>query len=79
MMQGFLGPDLYLVIGVILLGLSVPALFSAMSDNAPPRGALFMLVVAGICFVAALKMNPGGYALEDVPMAFTRVFGKFLH
>ncbi|MHC0054179.1 hypothetical protein [Actibacterium sp. D379-3] len=72
-------PDLFLVIGVILGGLALPALLSAYSEGSPPRAASVMIIAALILIVLAVTNNPGGYSFQDVPDVFTRVIGGWLH
>lgn len=70
--------DLALVVGMIVGILTVPAIFSAMIDGAPPRVAAFAAVVAGGLIVYAVYNKPGGYAIADVPEVFTRVVAQFI-
>jgi hypothetical protein len=65
--------DLALVIGLVVLLLSAPAIISAISDGRAPRTAMVALVVGGGLVVFALSQKPGGYRIEDVPRAFIRV------
>jgi len=66
-------PDLFLVIGIVLAALSVPAMLSAYSDGRPPRVATFSAVVAGCLIVWAVQSRPEGYTWDQVPRAFVRV------
>ena len=65
--------DLALVIGLVVLLLSAPAIISAISDGRAPRTAMVALVVGGGLVVFALSQKPGGYRIEDIPRAFIRV------
>ncbi len=68
--------DLALVIGLIILVLSAPAIISAISDGRAPRTAAFALVIGGGLVVYALTQKPGGYALNEVPQAFIKVIAR---
>ena len=72
-------PDILLVLGVIFGGLSIPSLVSAYSEGHPPRASLLMILLAAALLLAAIKTQPGGYTLDDVPQAFVRVFGQLLN
>jgi len=62
-----LDPDLFLVIGLAVGLLAVPALISAFSESRAPRAAAIMLMIAaGLVSVAVLE-KPGGYEVGDLP------------
>ncbi len=71
-------PDLILVIGIVLVVFSVPAIVSAISDRRPPRVAALVLIAGGCLAVWAIQQRPGGYSLNDVPRAFVRVVGQVI-
>lgn len=71
--------DLYLVVGIVLGVLAVPAMVSAFSEGRAPRIAAIMVLISGTLIVLALSQRPGGYALADIPNAFYRVIGQFLN
>ncbi|MEO0937716.1 MAG: hypothetical protein AAFY38_06140 [Pseudomonadota bacterium] len=65
--------DIALVLGIIIGGLSVPSILSALSDSRAPRAsALTILIAAGLVYYA-FTTHPGGYTLQDIPDAFVRV------
>lgn len=70
--------DLLLVIGVVLGVFSIPSIMSAISEGRAPRVAAVTLIVSGALIVYAVRKNPGGYGLQDVPGAFVRVVASFL-
>lgn len=70
--------DLMLVIGLIILGFTIPSIVSAFSENRAPRVAALMLLIGGGLVVIALVQKPGGYTLNDIPHAFTRVVAHYL-
>ena len=70
--------DTYLVIGLIILGFSIPSIVSAYSEGRAPRIAAIMLLIGGGLVAYAVTQNPIGYTLEDIPQAFVRVIGQFV-
>ena len=68
-----MGPDLFLVLGVVAIALSFFALVSAFSASRPPRAAAVLVVTGGALVVWAIHDRPGGYEFGDVPGAFVRV------
>jgi len=70
--------DLFLVIGVITLVLAAPALVSAFSESRTPRAAAILIMIGGGLIITAVTQQPGGYAIEDLPDVFTRVFAHYL-
>ncbi|SMX45299.1 hypothetical protein [Actibacterium lipolyticum] len=71
--------DLFLVIGVVLGVLAIPSLLGAYSEGRPPRAASIMVLIAGTLILLAVTNHPSGYAINDVPEAFVRVFGRYVN
>lgn len=71
--------DLFMVIGVIIIGFSIPSIVSAFAEGRPPRVAAIMLLIGGGLAAIAMTQKPGGYAIADIPGAFVRVVGYFLN
>lgn len=69
--------DLFLVLGIVITVLAVPALVSAFSESRPPRAAAIMVMIGGGLLVFAVTQHPGGYAVEDVPEALIRVVARY--
>ena len=74
-----MGPDVFLVAGVIIGALAIPSILNAYSEGRSPRTAALMILVSGCCIVFAVSSSPVGYTMQDVPNAFVRVFSRFLH
>ena len=74
-----MNPDLFLVVGIVLAVLAVPAVISALSDGRAPRAASIIVLIAGVLIVFAFTKKPGGYEVRDIPNAFYRVIGQFRH
>jgi hypothetical protein len=71
-------PDFALVIGIVLAGLSLVGIMSALSDRRAPRASAITVLIAGGLILYALQTQPGGYTLEDVPNAFVRVISQLI-
>lgn len=70
--------DLFLVIGIVILGLTIPPILGALFDGRPPRTPAILVLIAGGMITFAIIQHPGGYSFQDVPDAFVRVIGKYL-
>ena len=71
-------PDLYLVLGIIIAGFSIPSVLSAISDRRAPRASAITILIAGGLILLAVQTQPGGYRLEDIPEVFVRVIASFM-
>jgi hypothetical protein len=69
--------DLYLVIGVILLGLSIPSALGAWAERRSPRVAALVIVMGGGLVALAVSQTPGGYTLDGAANAFFRVIAHY--
>ena len=69
--------DLFLVIGSAVLVLALPALVGAFSEDRPPRAGAILVLIGGALVVLAVTQKTGGYGFDDVPLALTRVIGRF--
>lgn len=70
--------DLILVLGIVIGVLTVPAILSAVLDGGAPRVATVAAVVSGGMIIYALYYSPGGYAVADLPVVFSKVVASFL-
>lgn len=70
--------DLYLVIGIVLLGFSIPSVLGALADRRAPRVAAITVLVGGSLILLALSQKPGGYGLREIPEAFIRVVAHYI-
>lgn len=70
--------DLSLVIGVILAVLSIPSLLNAWTEDRAPRFGAIIGLTGVVLIGLAMARNPSGYALNDTPPAFGRVFRALL-
>ncbi len=66
-----------LVFGIVIAVLTIPSLVSALNDRRPPRTGIIMIIVAGSFLVAALSTRPGGYRIDQIPDAFSRVIARY--
>lgn len=71
--------DLFLVIGLIIAGLSVPSILGAFSSGRIPRAAAIMIMIgSGMIAIAAIN-KPSGYSFQDIPVAFSHVINRYLN
>ncbi len=71
-------PDLLLLAGMLCGALSLTALMAGFVEaRIAPRGVLLLVMAAGLVGAAQL-LEPGGYALADVPDAVIRVVGRLV-
>ena len=70
--------DLYLVVGILVVVLAIPAVFAAYSEGRVPRAASILVLIGGSLIVMALTKKPGGYEVQDIPNAFYRVIGQLM-
>lgn len=71
--------DLILILGLIVAGMSIPAIISAFSASRPPRAAAIAAVIGGAMVVTALSLHPGGYRMQDLPDVAVRVADRYLN
>ncbi len=69
-------PDLYLVVGILLVGFSIPSVLGALADRRSPWVAVIVILIGG--GLAAYALTRQSYTLEDVPEAFVRVVAYFI-
>lgn len=72
-------PDISLIAGVLLAIFTLPAMISAFSDGRAPRVAAIVMMAAGGLMVYALTNKPSGYTLQDIPLVFYEVLGKYVN
>lgn len=65
--------DLIMCLGVLAIFLAFPAAVGSFSRGAPPRAAIFSLVVGGCMIVYANSSRPGGYSVDEMPSLFVKV------
>lgn len=70
--------DSFLVIGIIVLCLAIPAAVSALREGRAPRVPAILIMIGGGLLVLAMMNRPGGYQVEDIMAAFRTVFGRLM-
>lgn len=70
--------DLMLVLGIVIVGFSIPSILGAFSDRRSPRTAAIAIMIGGGLILIAATQKPEGYSIEDVPAAFVRVVAYFI-
>ncbi|MGB7240974.1 MAG: hypothetical protein WBC93_02665 [Sulfitobacter sp.] len=68
--------DLAIILGLVLAGLSLPSILSAVSDRRAPRASAVTILIAGGLILYAMQSKPGGYGLTELPEVFFRVVGQ---
>ena len=71
--------DIALVAGLVLLVLSIPAVFSAFSEGRAPRVAAVVMIVGGSLLVWAYNEKPGGFTISEIPQAIVRVVAMVIN
>lgn len=71
-------PDLMLVIGIVVGAFSIPSIMGSVADGRVPRVAAIAIMIAGGLLVTAIRENPGGYTLEQIPDVFVSVVARFI-
>ncbi len=74
-----MNPDLFFVIGIILIAFTIPAVISAFSDGRAPRSAAILVMIGGALIVLAIYKKPDGYAIADIPDVFVRVVQRYIN
>ena len=70
--------DLALVIGVILVAFSIPAVVGAFSEGRAPRSAAILIMIGGGLIALAAYSTPDGYTVAGLPDVFVEVVGRYL-
>jgi uncharacterized membrane protein len=65
--------DLALVLGLVIVGFSIPAIVSAFSDSRTPRAAALMIMIGGGLTAWAVTGKPGGYTIDEIPGVFVNI------
>ena len=73
-----MGSDIALVVGLICVILSIPALISAFSSGQPLRRATVFVTLGGALIVYAVVSSPTGYRASDVPEVVLRVIAQLI-
>ena len=73
-----MNPDMFLVLGIVIAGFSIPSVLSAITDGRAPRASAVTILIAGGLVLIAMQTKQGGYALSDIPDAFVRVAAQLL-
>ena len=70
--------DLFLVMGIVLAGFSIPSILSAITDGRAPRASAITILIAGGLILIAFQTHPGGYSFDQIPDAFVRVAARYM-
>jgi len=70
--------DLALIIGIVIAGLSIPSILSALSDKRAPRASAITILIAGGLIFFAMQGKPGGYTLQEIPDVVVNVIARYM-
>ena len=70
--------DISLVVGLLFVILSIPALISAFSSGQPLRRATAFVTLGGALIVYAAVSSPVGYRASDIPEVVLRVIAQLI-
>lgn len=68
-----------LVVGLVVGVFSIPSIMGALADGRVPRAAAIAIMIAGGLIALAVRDNPGGYEIADIPNVFVSVVGRFMN
>ncbi|EPX79597.1 hypothetical protein [Salipiger mucosus] len=71
-------PDQFLVLGLCLAVIAVPAIISAWSDRRAPRVGSVVLLAGLALVLHAIVNKPGGYELAALPGVLFGVIGDLI-
>ena len=71
-------PDLALVLGLAVTILSIPAFLSAFADRRAPRAPIATILIGGALILYAVIVQPGDYALNQLPDVVVGVIARYL-
>lgn len=71
--------DVFLVVGIVLGVLAIPALLNAFTESRFPRLALSITALGAGLVALAISQKPSGYQLAEIPGVFVRVVSRVLN
>jgi hypothetical protein len=71
-------PDLMMVMGIVIGGFSIPSILGAVMGGRVPRAAAIAVMISGGLIVLAIRENPGGYTINDIPDVFVNVVARYI-
>ena len=69
--------DLYLVVGLFFIVMSLPSIVNAYSEKRPPLVGTIVLIIGGL--IVLLVFLQQSYTFNDMLLAITRVIGRFIY
>lgn len=67
------------VIGLVVGVFAIPSVMGALADGRVPRAASIAVMVGGGLIALAVRDNPGGYSIGDIPDIFVSVVGRYIN
>ena len=69
--------DVALVVGLVVLIFSFPAILGAIREERPPRVAAIAILIGGGLVLYAFHERSGSYTMDQLPGMFMRVVSRF--
>lgn len=71
--------DLFLVVGIVIIGFAIPSILGAFTEGRAPRTAAILVMIGGSLIALAVYQRPAAYSFQTIPDVFVRVVGQFLN
>lgn len=71
--------DLFFVVGIVIIGFSIPAILGAFTEGRAPRTAAILIMIGGSLIALAVYERPNTYSINAIPDSFVRVVGHYLN
>ena len=71
--------DLILVIGIVVMLFTIPAIISAFSEGQAPRSAAIMVMIGGGLVALAIYNSPTPYTIGGIPDVFVQVVARYIN
>jgi uncharacterized membrane protein len=71
--------DLFVVMGLIMALVAVPAIIGAKSEDRIPYISLAALIVGSALLGAGIVFSPNGYSLARLPHSFVEILARIVN
>ena len=69
--------DLLFILGLALMVLMIPAIFSALMDARAPRTPAFLAIIGGLMIGYAVLQKPNSYGFNNIDDTLKRVISRY--
>ncbi|MBB3992549.1 formate-dependent nitrite reductase membrane component NrfD [Sulfitobacter undariae] len=70
--------DLALVMGLVIIAVAIPSLFSAITDRRAPSASIVSMLIGGGLVAFAILTKAGGYTLEGLPDVVVNLIARYM-